>query len=1098
MALKSVRIQVLGSLRAWHDRDELDLGPPGRRAVLGLLVLAGGEAVTTRELVDALWGDRPPRSALNVLQTHVKHLRRLLEPDRPPRAGSGVLPHVGGGYAVRVHVVDVDLLHVRRLVAEAQDAHRDGDTARVASLLGEALRWWRGRPLANVPVLAKHPGVLALVAERRELLARYGDAMIQVGAAAEVLPEVAADVAEQPLDEPAQARLIRAYHAVGQRARAFQVYHEVRDRLVEELGVDPGPELVAAHAALLRDDPVTGSGPARAGPAVGGPAPRAPRAPGQLPADPGGFTGRAAALSELDALLPAGGGAAGGGAADGEANGGGAAGREQGGEQGGEADGGGPGGAVRVVAISGTAGVGKTALAVHWAHRVRDRFPDGQLYANLRGHAHGPPATPIEVLARFLVALGVPAERVPVDVGGASDLYRSLLTDRKVLVLLDNAADPDQVRPLLSAAPGCLVVVTGRDRLGGLVAVHGARPLTLGVLGRADALELLTRVLGERRVRAEPGAAVELVELCVHLPLALRIAAADLAEHPGAGIADHVAELRAGNLLAALAMRGDEQAAVRTAFDLSCAALPPAARRLFRLLSLVPGADVGTEAVAALADVTPERAARLLDRLAGAHLVEHHAPGRHRFHDLLRRYAAEQAERWEPAEERAAALRRLHDWHLNAVDVAAGLLSSHLLRLPVPPTGARTPSGLTDGVGAAYWLDAELGNLVAVVRHAARAGPRRVAWLLADSLRGYFWMSTRRVEWLAVAEAGLAAAEGADEPRAPAAARLSLADLHFRQGRYRQAVRHHAHGLLLSRRAGWVEGEAAVLGNLGCVYWQAGRLTAAAARFDRALALSRGIGQPAGEAAALGNLGLVHWEMGRLARAAEHYARALSRYRRIGSRHGEAINLANLGQVQRVRGLPTEAAELLSSALDLHHEAGDRGSEAEAHGRLAVTCCDLDLPAEALEHARAGLALAREAGDPRTEAEALTALATVHRRLGHRPDAVRRYRQALDLIRETGDRYPEVDALIGLATATAGIGDARHALALARHAGYRALVGQAMGVLADIRLLQDHPGDAAEHARQALAVHRETGHRLGEAQALAVLRRASRRATAGP
>ncbi|HEX6353114.1 AfsR/SARP family transcriptional regulator [Actinophytocola sp.] len=271
----AVRIQVLGSLRAWHGRQEIVLGPPGRRTVLGLLVLGGGETVPTRELVDALWGDRPPRSAVNVLQTHVKHLRHLLEPDRPPRTDSTVLPHLSGGYAMNPDAVDVDLLRVRRLLSEATGAHRDGDTARVAELLATALSSWQGQPFADIPLLATHPKVVALAAERRDVVARYGDAMIATGGAAEILPVVAEAAAAEPFNEPVQARLIRAYHAAGQRLNAFQVYHDVRDRLVEELGVDPGPELRAAHATLLNNVPIT----------VSGPAPHVPR---QLPAEPPG------------------------------------------------------------------------------------------------------------------------------------------------------------------------------------------------------------------------------------------------------------------------------------------------------------------------------------------------------------------------------------------------------------------------------------------------------------------------------------------------------------------------------------------------------------------------------------------------------------------------------------------------------------------------------------------------------------------------------------------------------------------------------------------------------------------------------------------
>jgi DNA-binding SARP family transcriptional activator len=1029
-----LRIQALGSLRAWRGGAEIDLGPPGRRAVLGLLVLAGGETVTTRELIDALWGDRPPRSALNVVQTHVKHLRRLLEPGRPARTGSAVLPHRGGGYALNHDAVDVDLTRVRRLLADAGG----GDPARVAELLGEALRLWHGPPLADIPFLATQPAVVALVAMRREALARYGDAMIGTGAAADVLSVLAAAAGEQPFDEPAQARLVRAYHAVGQRARAFQVYQEVRDQLVEELGVDPGPELRAAHAALLNDDhPVAAPRPAQ-------------HVPRQLPAEPAGFTGRIDQLATLDKLLPT---------------------MDE-------------GGAVTIAAISGTAGVGKTALAVHWAHRVGDRFPDGQLYANLRGHAHGRPAQPIEVLAQFLSALGIPAERVPADLETAAALYRTLMTDRKTLVLLDNVAGPDQVRPLLPAGPGCMVVVTGRERMAGLVAMHGARQLTLDVLSPQEALELLAGVLGAERVHAEPQASAEFAELCVHLPLALRIAAANLADNSWRGIADQVRELREGNPLTALEVHGDEHTAVRTAFDLSYAALPPAARRVFRLLSLVPGADVSTEAVAALAGTGRSEAGRLLNRLAGAHLVEHHAAGRYRFHDLLRRYAAERAEAEEP--DRDAALTRLHDWYLHAVDGAATLLYPHMLRLPTPAIDADLPAGVTDPATAAVWLDTERANLVAAIR---QAGPRPVAWLLADAMRGYFWICMRKVDWRTAAEAGAAAADATGDARARAATRLSLADLNFRQGNANAAVRHHTHALLQARRAGWLEAQAAVHGNLGLVHRRSGRLAGAATRFERGLALSRTIGQKAGEAVALGNLGLVHWEMGRLAQAAAHHAEASRGHRRVGSRYGEALGLSCLGQTQRALGLPAEAAESLTTALALYREAGARAGEAEAHSRLAAAYTDLGRHDEALGHARTGLASARETGDPRATAEALATLAMVHLCLGNRPEAISRYGQALQLVRETGDRYPEADALIGLAAATGEAHYARHALVLAEGAGFRALQGQAMTALAEIHLTLHQLSEVDEYARHALAIHRETGHRPGEARTTAVLTR---------
>ncbi|QUF07754.1 tetratricopeptide repeat protein [Actinosynnema pretiosum subsp. pretiosum] len=1050
-----MRLQVLGSSRAWHGGTEIDLGPPGRRAVLGLLALARGEAVTQAELVRSLWGASPPRSAVNVVQTHVKHLRRLLEPTRPHRTPSTVLPYSGGGYALAPDAVEVDLARFRHLVAEAGRARRAGEVGRVAELLGEALRLWQGPPLADVPFLAAHPWVVALVAKRAEVAAAHGDAMISTGAAADVLPDLVLAAGRHPLDEAAQARLIRAHHAVGQRARAFRVYHETRDRLADELGVDPGPELREAHTALLREG---GAGSAAA-----------LRVPRQLPVDPVGFTGRAAELAVLDGIARPG----------------------------------------AIAAVSGAAGVGKTALAVHWAHRARDRFPHGQLYADLRGHTPGPAAEPIEVLAQFLSALGVPPQRVPVDLGTASAMYRTLLTDRKMLVLLDNGAGPEQVRPLLPAGRDCLVLVTGRERMTGLVATHGARGLALDVLGAGEALALLESVLGPDPTDPTDRAATDrdpadldpadldrdglpaLARLCAGLPLALRIAAANIADGADRDVAGHVARLREGNPLAALSVRGDEQAAVRTAFDLSLAALPTEARGLFRLLSLLPGADFGTESVAALAGVPVDRAAALLDRLADASLVERHSQGRHRFHDLLRHFAAELAEgQQRDADDLDAARARLHDWFLRAVDRAARLLYPHMLRLPVPVDPAAPPAGPADLSSATGWLDAERGTLVALARETARSGPRPVAWLLSDSLRGYFWMSMRRVDWLATAEAGLAAAEAEGGWRARASARLSMADLHFRQGRYRQAVRHHAHALLLARNAGWVEAQAAVLGNLGCVYWQSGRLAPAAARFERALLLSTAIGQTSGEAVALGNLGLVHWEMGALERAAEHYGRALERYRAVGSRYGEAINLCNLGEVTRALGRPEEAEGVLRRALALHRETGDRSGEAESRSRLAGALSDLGRAAEAAEHAREGLVLAQEAGDPRTEAESLAALAALHHRRGRPREAADHYRQALVLIGESGDRYPEVDVLVGLASATGDTAPASRALALAEECGFHALRGLALSVLAHLALASGERGSALRHAERALAVQRGTGDRRGVARALAVVRRA--------
>lgn len=416
-----MRVRVLGPVRAWHDEGgPVDLGPVGQRAVLGLLALNGGRQVSRAHLIDALWGRRPPPSAVNIVQTRIKHLRRLLEPGRQPRSGSEILPRVGDGYALRA-ATDVTCF---RVLAASSDA----------ATVRQALELWHGTALADIPMLVEHPSILAITRERQSAVVRYGEMMIAHGAAADVVPLLEEAAATQPLDETVQARLIRAYHAAGRRAKAFALFHVVRRRLAAELGVAPGPELVSANEDMLRghaDVPVSDH-----------PVPR------MLPADVPGFTGRAAELSELDDQLR-------------------------------------PGTSMPICVLHGTAGAGKSALAVHACHRVRHRFPDGQLYIDLRGHSPSRPMTAREALGGALRALGVPAREISWDVADRAARLRTALADSRTLVVLDNARSAGQVRPLLPGSPSCAVVVTSRDSMASLVALHGAHRIGLDPV-RAD------------------------------------------------------------------------------------------------------------------------------------------------------------------------------------------------------------------------------------------------------------------------------------------------------------------------------------------------------------------------------------------------------------------------------------------------------------------------------------------------------------------------------------------------------------------------------------------------------------------------------------
>jgi tetratricopeptide (TPR) repeat protein/DNA-binding XRE family transcriptional regulator len=825
--------------------------------------------------------------------------------------------------------------------------------------------------------------------------------------------------------------------------------------LADALGL-AGQEREAFVAAARGTEPV----PVPAGAVSGGPVPNLPVVPAQLPADPAGFVGRARYLWDLDALLPG----------EGRTS---------------------PG----VVVVTGTGGVGKTALAIHWAHQVRAHFPDGQLYVNLRGYAPTAPMRPVEVLAYFLHGLGVAAEQVPVEIEEAAALYRTLLADKRVLVVLDNARDAEQVRPLLPGSKGCLVVATSRDRLAGLVATHGAHRLGLDVLAPEEAVLLLARILGEERVAAEPEATAAVAEVCGFLPLALRIAAANLLDRPQPSIADYVGRLRAGNRLGELAVDGDPQAAVGVAFDASYATLDPQARRLFRLLGLVPGPDVTAPAAAALTGMQVPEVEQLLERLAGAHLAEPRGGGRYGLHDLLRLYARQRTEAENSEPERQAALGRLLSWYLHSADGATQLLYPNVVRLPLPPATSQMPlPAFSDHAQALAWLDAERSNLVAAVQQAAEHGPRPAAWLLADALHGYLWQGMHVVDWSVVAEAALAAAHAEGGPRPQSAARVSLADLNLCLSRYRQAIEHYARALALNQQTGWLEAQAATLSKLGVAYARSGRLAEAADHHHQALTLNQRIGRLGGQATNLGNLGVVYLEQGRLQAAVAQHAQALALFGKLGYRGSQGTALGWLGEIEHALGRLDRAVDHANAALAIQREVGDRGGEADTLRTLAGIARDTGRLGYALELATTAVALAGATGERRLQADALNTLASVHLHRGSLPQARYSYGQALELARATESRYPEVVTLLGLATTDQRAG--RHdqalvvtnqALTLARQAGFRLLEGQALTTLAGIQLAQDQPDQAVESARQALAIQRDTGHRLGQAHTLLVL-----------
>lgn len=927
---------MLGPVRVWRGGESVELGPTARKAVLGLLAVACDEPLPRAVIVDALWPGRPPPSAANIIQTHVKHLRRLLEPDRPPRAPSAVVRRSGDGYLLRADAVAVDLARFRHLVGSAAAVPPD----QAAALLDEALRLWRGPPLMDIPVLATHPMVVALAGERQATLSRYGALMIACGRADEALPELTAAAAAQPLDEAAQAQLIRAYQAAGRRAQAFATYHDVRRQLADELGVDPGAELTAAHAALLRADVASDACPGRL---HGECCVRADRpVPAQLPADVAGFTGRTAELAELDRLL--------------------------------DADATKPAAAV-ICAVSGTAGVGKTAVAVRWAHRVRGWFPDGQLYLDLRGYDAEQPMEPRAALARLLRALGDTDPDGSSDVDECAARYRSLVDGRRMLVVLDNAGSVEQIRPLLPGSASCLVLVTSRNSLSGLVARHGAHRIELDLLPLDDAIALIRRLIGAR-VDEERNAAVALATHCARLPLALRVAAELGTARPDAALSNLVQELadqrRRLNLLDA---GGDPRTGVRAILSWSYQHLPPDAARMFRRMGLHPGPDLDPYAAAALAGHTLDETRWLADVLVRAHLVQRSADRRYSMHDLLRVYAVELAG-GDPQADRDAAMTGLLDHYLHTAAAAMNTLhpAEGHRRPEVPPSAQLTPR-VTDPGAAHAWLESERANLIAAAAHAATYRWPEHSIRLTLTLFRHLEGGGRYADALAIHGSGLLATRRTGDRRSRAHLLTNVAVMHARQGRHPQVIDHLQRALVLYRETGDRGGEARALGNLAVTLGGQGSHAVAIGYLQQALTMCREAGEQHGEVRALCNLGWLHAARGNHPEAARYLADALVLCRRIGDPVGEAVALDYTGELHHRRGEHVVAAEHHAQARTIAHRTDQRVIEASALNGLGEASSAQGKPAPARQYHQQALALALDLGDRYQQARAHAGLA---------------------------------------------------------------------------------------------------------------------------
>ncbi|ALG11841.1 ATP-binding protein [Kibdelosporangium phytohabitans] len=691
--------------------------------------------------------------------------------------------------------------------------------------------------------------------------------------------------------------------------------------------------------------------------------------PRELPHDVPGFSGRTTELERLDSLRDA----------------------------------------VGVAVVDGPAGIGKTALAVHWAHQVAAQFPDGQLYLNLRGFdPHQRPMSQADALRKLLGALGVNAQRIPADLDEQTRLFRSVVAGQRVLIVLDNARTAEQVRRLLPGHSTCFVVVTSRNRLEGLIAWDGAVRVNLDVLPQPDAIALVTEIVGEARVAAEPDACVELARLCGYMPLALRIVAERGAVHESLRLADMVRGLSAEHDRLDQLSNGDEATAVRTVFSWSYNALQPEAARLFRLLGLHPGPEVSIAAAGALAGLAPAKARQLLDTLASAHMLEEVGRDRYRLHDLLRMYAAECALDSESEQDRDEAVRRVLSWYLYSADAAARLLAPQRRRAALPQVpDEQQPEAFGTYHEALTWFKAERANLVAATRQAEQTGEYAVAWKLPAALLGFFNLRKHWADWISVHKIALQAARKLADPYAEAWTLNSLGIAYYDLRWFTKAAEYFQRALQIRREIGDRYGEASTLDNLGNTLRKLRHFDESIECYQRALELFREISDRYGEGSALRNLGGAYRGLRRLDDAVEYYRQALQIWRELGERYGEGNTLSNLGDIHRKLGRSEQAIECYEKALRICREIDNRYGEGAVLDNLGDVCEDLERHEEAIRYYNQALRISQEIGDNFAEGNTLDNLGCANYRAREFEAAEQYLRQALVLRQEINDRRGE-------------------------------------------------------------------------------------------
>ncbi len=918
---------LLGSVVVWRDGHEFAVGPPKQRALLCALALSANESVARDRLVDALWGEYVPLTAGESLYIHVRGLRAVLEPDRAPRS-SRLLVSVGAAYKLRLDPRQVDALRFAEQVKRARRLIADAEHAAALALLDETLSLWRGTPLAGVSGSFAEIQRTRFSELRLTALEDRADALLSLGRHIDVVTELSGLAKEFPLRERLRTLLMTALYRYGRQAEALAVFQDARRTLIEQLGVEPGPELRGCHERILRADPELRA-PSEAHEFAH------PLSPRQLPRDARLFVGRDTELRKLAALV-----------------------REQ--ESRGQQT---------LVSISGMAGVGKTALAVHFALRIADRFPDGQLFVNLHGFdGTMAPMQPTDVLAGWLRSLGVDSALIPAQLAQRTVLFRSLLAGKRVLVVLDNAISAEQVRPLLPGAASCLILITSRNRLGGLVAREGASVISLDVLDHPETLDLLQGVVGNERIGEEPDAAAELARLSGGLPLAVRIAGARVAVRDRRSLADTVRELveRIHRLDAFAVQEDDESSAMRPVFSWSYLSLDQPTARMFRLLGLHTGPDITPEIAGALAGTDAHAARHLLDLLVDGHLLEETVHGTYRFHDLVRHYAAELAEEI-PEAERTGAIERVLGYYMNAAQSACRVLGPHRTSSPLCLVDHEAPSVVFDTYEQALgWCDTNFSNLMEAIQRASELGHEEFSWNMSLTLWDFFFLRKPWTAWIESHRTALAAARRKENRRAEAWVLHNLAFAYRDLRQPERALEHFGEAFRIRTTIGDHEGRSWSLTGLGLTLCDLNRHREAVPILRKALLAFSSLQNRFGENAARIYLGDAYRESGHAAEALECARKSLREFTEIGDQIGVGYSLHAIGEAYREMGMRDAAVAHLEKALARRREAGDRWGEGVALHSLGDLLCETGHVTRGRELLHRALVIFDLTGDPRS------------------------------------------------------------------------------------------------------------------------------------